>query len=100
MQKNYAAAHKPKRDEAKAKEVADLRRENHELRRTVKRLYKEVGKRVASQDDAAEVVEESPEVPEVVVASICSCMIIPVELVLNGNTYLVCPDCKARKRTS
>jgi hypothetical protein len=99
MQKNYATAHKPKRDEAKAKEVADLRRENHELRRTVKRLYKEVGKRVAFQDEAVEVdpVEE-PEIP-MTYSAICECGIPPVEIALNDKLFLVCPECKARKKT-
>jgi len=98
MQKNYAAANKPKREDAKAKELADLRRENHELRRTVKRLYKEVGKRVASQDEAVEVdVLEEPAIP-MTHSAICECGVPPLEIALNSKIFLVCPECKARKK--
>ena len=97
MHKNYAAVNRPKREEAKAKELSDLRRENHELRRTVKRLAKEVNKRVGSQDDAVEVEITSDE-PIQIVASICDCGTKPVEIVLNSKTWHVCPECKARKK--
>jgi hypothetical protein len=98
MQKNYAAANKPKRDDAKAKELADLRRENHELRRTVKRLYKEVGKRVASQDEAVVVEEPQESVVPATFIALCECGVQPLEIALNSKIFLVCPECKARKK--
>ena len=98
MHNNYAAVNKPKRDDAKAKELADLRRENHELRRTVKRLTKEISKRTAHEEESVDEEAGVVEPPVVTVQAICGCGVEAISLTLNGKLFMICPECKTRKR--
>lgn len=100
MSKNQLAVNLPKREDARAKELADLKRENHELRRKVKRLKKELTKRVSGIEtvdvEEEEVECEASDGKEGV--AFCGCFSQPTELTLASKTFLICPECKARKR--
>jgi hypothetical protein len=98
MPKNYAALNKPKKEETRAREVADLRRENHALKRKVKRLYKEVGRRINFEDTPDETPYEPPLAEATNESAFCGCDVQPTELSLAGKMFLICPDCKARKK--
>lgn len=100
MQKNSVTAHRPKREEAKAKELADLKRENFSLRRTVKRLEKEVRKRADIEEEKAEEgLQDSMEV-EVKLETECpECKGGAVRrLTLAAKEFLICPECKWRTK--
>ena len=101
MQNNYAATHRPKREDAKAKELADLKRENFELKRAVKRLQKDIAKRSGMQEELAEQgFEVEVDVEVQVESKACPCgSVTPLkQLTLNGKVYAICIDCKARSR--
>ena len=92
--------HRPKREEAKAKELADTKKENHHLRRKLKRLEKEFRRHAPPPD-----VMEDEDVPTLaeskgkIVEKCKKCYegIIRI-LHLAGRKYAVCPECKDRKR--
>jgi formamidopyrimidine-DNA glycosylase len=98
MPKQQATQHRPKREDQRAKEVSDLKRENHELKRAVKRLQKEVTKRVSVEEDVAEQgLQEQAEM--VVNKHGCpDCGTTVRELVLAGKQFHICPDCKWRAK--
>jgi len=103
MTKLRITQHKVKRDEARAQESTNLKRENTKLKRTVKRLEKEVTKRLhiasAVEEDA---LDETGGVlcRETLNLGICpTCRSDCVrQIILLGRSYRVCKDCGWRKR--
>ena len=95
--------HKPKREEAKVAQLTSLKRENHSLKRAIKRLEKEIGKRIEVEEDVAEQGLEEAFVPtenKTVQENHCgACGSVSVRsLTLIDRVYRVCVDCKARNR--
>lgn len=108
MQNNQASSHRPKREDQKSKELSDLKRENFQLRRTIKQLQKEIKKRVKVEEDVAEqgLEEQAPEefeAPQEPVQDELGCpeCQTPVRVItLAGKDFLVCPECKWRKKAA
>lgn len=100
MHNNYGAGHRPKREDARNKELVDLRKENGLLRRTVKRLKKQVAKHGIPDIIEEEDVVEQETVQPVHIQEHCKCGSSqePRVLVLNGKVYSICPECKARQK--
>lgn len=94
---NNQTQNRPKREVAHAKELADLKKENHTLKRAVKRLQKEISKRVDIEEDAAEQGLEEEQTETLPKASEC-CRAPLKYLELNGKTWAICPECKARNK--
>ena len=94
MSHGHNSSHRPKREEAKTKEVVDLKRENHQLKRAVKRLEKEIRKRAeveeeVAEPEASEAWEDCPECKG------------PVKLLTVGPVTLkVCHQCKWRTKVA
>lgn len=91
--------HRPKRDKQRARELAELKKENTKLQRAVKRLEKEINKRVEVEGDAAEEgLEESLADTEVVeTCKACNTGILQT-LILANKVFSVCPECKWRAK--
>ncbi len=100
MRKNPITPHRPSREEKTAKEMSDLKRENHKLKRTVKRLEKEIDKRAEVEADIAEkgLEEEGEKIQETVYCKACNGEQPLRQLLLNGKVYEICPVCKARTK--
>ena len=96
--RNQVTPHRPKREEARAHELSDLKRENNKLKRGLKRLEKEISKRTTVEEEAAEtgLQEESMRAKP----SQCrECDGGPVkEWVLHGKVYEICLSCHRRKQ--
>jgi hypothetical protein len=90
--------HKVKREEAKAQVVANLKRENHQLKRAVKRLEKDLNKRVAVEEEVAEQGLQEEAMEKGVTAKrddLCQkCGDDSLHLVtLLNRTYAICAGC-------
>lgn len=93
---NNQTQSRPKREAAHSKELSDLKKENHSLKRTVKRLQKEITKRTSVEEDA---VDEAPEESASTVEAVSLCCGVPIKsITLNSKTWVVCPECKARRK--
>ena len=96
--------HRPKREDANAKERADLKRENGQLKRKICRLQKELERQNIRTEEIGELAQEesSTEVSATSGAVPCEkCGYAALrEIVLIGKTFLVCPACKFRKKIS
>ena len=104
MAKIRMTQHKAKREEAKVQETVELKRQNMQLKRKVRRLEKEVDKKLALAADAVEAgLEEDAGVlfretlKDVLNCPTCSSDSIR-QIVLLGNSYRVCKDCGWRKK--
>jgi Zn finger protein HypA/HybF involved in hydrogenase expression len=91
---NRAVQHRPKGEEQKAREMVDLKQENHSLKRKLKRLEKEVRKRTTIEEDAIAI--ETPEEPAVEECPECGSRI--KNLTLAGKSFNICGECKWRKK--
>lgn len=90
---------KPTREERKAKELSDLKRENNQLKRQLERLRKRLNKMNISvieeiDEEPVEVVEERVE--EAGGCEKCGGEI--KELELAGKKFIVCTVCNWRKK--
>lgn len=109
MAKLRQQQHRPARDTKRAREVADLKRENNKLARQNARLRKQA-ERAERTRDAFEDVSESPESTTAPSAAqngagspSCTtpdCSGVTRLLSLGPFTFRVCPECKARSRVS
>jgi formamidopyrimidine-DNA glycosylase len=104
MSNSRIVPHRPVREERKAHELADLKRENNQLKRAVTRLRKEVSKRVA--DDLLSDIDESQVSKHEVEARVilnqcpkCEEGIIKV-IELGERVFHICDACKDRKRVN
>jgi len=104
MAKVRITQHKAKREEARVQETVTLKRENNQLKRKVKRLEKEVDKKLALAADAVEAgLEEDGGVlfretlKDVLNCPTCTSDSIR-QIILLGNSYRVCKDCGWRKK--
>jgi predicted RNA-binding Zn-ribbon protein involved in translation (DUF1610 family) len=93
--------HRPQREDAKGRETADLKRENNQLKRTIRRLEKELAK-ARTDTEPSSVVEESAETPQKPQKE-HSCPTCGPEAEMRrveviGRVYFICPDCKAKER--
>lgn len=101
--KDRVAQHRPDKEskDVSRKEYAQLKSENHRLRREVARLSKYLEKLRALVDQELEFDEESTEetpVIEVKVAQCPSCSSTKLKVLnLIGRDFTVCEDCKFRK---
>jgi formylmethanofuran dehydrogenase subunit E len=90
----HNSSHRPKREEAKTREVVDLKRENHQLKRAVKRLEKEIRKRAEVEE---EVAEPEPLAPQ----EVCPECESNLKLITVGPVTLkVCHQCKWRTKVA
>jgi hypothetical protein len=103
MSNQRVTPHRVKRETAKSREQNELRKENLQLKRTVKRLEKEVHRR---EHAASQVVEEGLEedgakfqkkTKTTNVCPMCNSESIKT-ITLCGNMYTICKDCTWRKR--
>jgi uncharacterized protein YlxW (UPF0749 family) len=90
LPKIRAVQHKPRNEERKAKEIVDLKQENHSLKRKLKRLQKEVRKREPPEAEEEMIEPTTEKCPE------CGTQIR--ELDLAGKRYRICGDCKWRQK--
>jgi len=105
MSNQRVTPHRVKRETSKAKEQNELRKENLQLKRAVKRLEKEVHRRASVEVDAVEEgLEEDGAKIQKTVKDNGSCPNCESEsiraITLCGNTYIVCKDCAWRKRVT
>ena len=95
--------HRAKREESKTKELTDLKRENHQLKRAVKRLEREFTKRTQIEEDLAEqgLQEQGEEVQAKAKkdgsCQKCGCDALSV-FSLQNRIYAVCKECGWRGR--
>jgi uncharacterized protein with PIN domain len=95
LPKNRVTSHRPKREEAKSRESIELKRENHQLKRAVKRLEKEIRKRV----DVEEEVIAEPE-PLALQEKCPECSGPLTHLTVGPVTLRVCRECKWRVKVA
>lgn len=99
MPKIRAVQHKPKNEERKAKEIVDLKQENHSLKRKLKRLQKEVRKRVPPEAEEEAMLMSAPYSSNAAFVDKCpECEGFLKMLSLAGKRYIICGDCKWRKK--
>ncbi len=104
MSNQRITPHRAKREEAKSKVMADLKRENNKLKRTVKRLEKERNRLESMATEAVEkgIEEDGERVVKITEAEhlcpTCNSDVIR-SIVLLGHTYKVCRDCGWRARS-
>ncbi len=90
--------HKEKRDKANAKELADLKKQNHSLKRTVARLNKQINKLMDSNS--------GPEAEDEMTTTAISGPVCPAcastdirTLKLSNFTLTVCKSCDFKIKT-
>lgn len=96
MPKNRAVQHKPKNEERKAKELVDLKQENHSLKRKLKRLQKEVRKLGPVNEEYEEHEGSGAGMPEI--ERCPKCQVPTKSLELAGKRYRICGECKWRQK--
>lgn len=97
MPRNRAVQHKPKNEERKAKELVDLKQENHSLKRKLKRLQKEVRRRTIIEEEVA--IEAAPFASNAASVDQCpDCDGLLRVLTLAGKRYRICGECKWRQK--
>lgn len=95
MASNRVTPHKPKREKKKERD-SNLKKEVERLKRQVTSLRKELNKRDQIEEDAVdETPEEEPKKPT---EKCPECGTETKEMDLAGRIYVVCPECKFRKR--
>lgn len=100
--KKHQVQHRDRREEAKGKELSNLKRENNHLKRQVARLTKQLTKTIDAQGEIEEanavIVELRPE-PESGVMKCESCKSVNVKtLRMPHGVLVVCKDCHWRKK--
>lgn len=84
--------HKPKRDDRKARELADLKRENNQLKRAIARLHKELGRAEEAGLEVADILNDLGE-PEK--ASCDSCGSKDLAYIETPNrSFIFCKNCR------
>jgi hypothetical protein len=97
LPKSHAVQHRVRNEEQRAREINGIKQENHQLKRKLKRLQKEVRKRDAIAEVVIEV--ESGVVEERGEIELCpECGANLTHLLLAGKQFEVCGDCKYRKK--
>lgn len=100
--KSRITQNKPQREEQKAKELSDLKRQNQQLKRQISRLRKQISRLIevhgldikVEDEEPVEVVEEKVE--EAGGCEKCGGEI--KELELAGKKFIVCTVCNWRKK--
>ena len=87
-------AHRPSRDTQKAQELTDLKRENHQLRRRVARLQKQVEHLELLSPEEAEAREDLPAAPEVLRCESCGSSQFLSFTTPSGKTISGCRSCQ------
>lgn len=95
---NRVVQHRPKREEAKARELSTLKKENNILKRTIKRLEKEIGKRITLEEET----EQDCETGEPSQRETCGeCNSVAIRIIaLADKEFRICAECKARTRVA
>lgn len=98
--KRFEGQRKPEKERSKNKEIAELKRENQLLKRQLSRLRKQVTQLLDAQGEME--LEASPLAKSNEVKTVCeSCgggNVVAVDLPV--GRYVVCKDCKTRRRAA
>ncbi len=91
--------HRPKRDSQKTQEMADLKRRNHQLKRLLTRMRKQLDQSSAMVDPEYQEIlhEEAPRKPDAVVCNECGCDDMARFSPPGGYQILVCRSCKVSR---
>jgi len=99
MPKQRQTQHKAQREEQRAKEMVDLKRDNQKLQRQVARLRKELARHATELPEEVEVAGASP-VPVPDTKDACPGCNSPLKrLKLGPSTWEVCSSCKFTRKT-
>ena len=98
--KNRVTPHRPIREDAKAKEIQDLRSENKQLKKAVTRLRRELDKARTGIDDPL-LTQPEEELPEKASESVvrcpdCSSTHVVAFTTPSGKTLALCKTCDKR----
>lgn len=101
MAKKHQVQHKERREEAKGKELADIKRENSQLKRQVARLTKQLTRALDTQSNDTDDKNVREHVESQRKAAKCEqCPSLNLKSVkIPGGTLVVCKDCGWRKKT-
>lgn len=90
-------AHRPKREERKTRELADIKRENNQLRRTVAKLQREIERLELTEAPDLEPREADPAALAVKCEK-CGSENTSVITTPSGKKVIGCKDCASRIR--
>lgn len=94
---SHRTQHKPQRDEAKAKELSELKKENRVLRKALARSRKQILKLMeihTDHDDSSEKLD--PPKPSEKLCEACGGKSL-VAIKVPAGILIVCKDCKHKK---
>ena len=84
--------HKPKRDGRKTRELADIKRENGQLKRSIARLQKELGRTDEAGLEVADILNELGE-PEKALCENCGSKDLAY-IETPNKSFLFCKNCR------
>lgn len=98
MKRPRNARHRDKDEHQKARELADIKSQNNQLRRQVARLQREVDRLecLTPPDDGFEVEEKKPKRKQKSCQE-CSSIKLKELLIPGGKSLLICMQCKSRQ---
>jgi len=97
MSKLRNVQHRPKREEAVHREMADTKRENNHLRRQVARLSRELEKRNEETSEAPLARREARRDDRPVNSKSCCAKMSLKKVILPVGTLVVCRNCLNRR---
>lgn len=101
MPKHRVTPHRPPRENAHAKELAEIKQENQQLKREVSRLRKELDKKPVTEPEEPEsmgAAQEEQHKPPATICAGCGSKAPPnVITTPSGKVVSICVQCKKRK---